>query len=57
MDKKTSQKDSPLFSIGDSVQTPKDFEKQVISRFGALANFERAWEEAIEFIEFLMLNN
>ncbi|HYB03260.1 MAG TPA: hypothetical protein VED17_02280 [Nitrososphaerales archaeon] len=29
------------------MQTPQDFEKQVVSRFGSRANFEKAWEEAL----------
>jgi hypothetical protein len=46
IDKEKSKKDLPIFSIGDSVQSPKDFEKQVISRFAGEENFETAWQEA-----------
>jgi hypothetical protein len=34
------------FTIGGETQTEKDFERQVIARFGGPANFERAWREA-----------
>src|SRR5438067_881742 len=50
IDRKGSKKNSPFFSIGDSVQGPKDFEKQVVSRFGGEANFEKAWEEALRVV-------
>jgi hypothetical protein len=35
-----------LFAIGDQSQTPADFEKGVISRFGTHENFRAAWDEA-----------
>jgi hypothetical protein len=38
------------FTIGGDVQTEKDFEKQIIERFGSAANFERAWSEAREIV-------
>ncbi len=50
-DKKASSRDAPYFSIGDSVQTPADFERQIISRFGNRANFERAWKEATDIVK------
>jgi hypothetical protein len=50
IDKEKSKKDLPIFSIGDSVQNPKDFEKQVISRFGGEENFDTAWQEALKVV-------
>jgi hypothetical protein len=49
-DKEASKENLPYFSIGDSVQTPKDFEKQIVSRFGSRANFEKAWDEALKIV-------
>jgi hypothetical protein len=34
------------YMIGNEVQTPEDFEKQIESRFGE--KFEEAWKEAVE---------
>ncbi len=34
------------FTIGGETQTEKDFEKQIVARFGGAENFERAWSEA-----------
>ena len=39
-----------LFAIGDQVQTPGDFERQVASRFGTKENFRAAWGEATRII-------
>ncbi|MCX8015106.1 MAG: hypothetical protein N2748_03725 [candidate division WOR-3 bacterium] len=38
-----------LFTIGDEVQTPEHFEKQVASRLGK--KFEKVWKEAIEICQ------
>ncbi|MEO0098757.1 MAG: hypothetical protein ABIK99_01135 [candidate division WOR-3 bacterium] len=38
-------KGEKLFTIGDAVQTPEDFARQVESRFGR--NFSKAWAEAV----------
>lgn len=51
IDRNTSSKDRPIFSIGDKTQTRKDFEKQIVSRFGTQANFEKAWEEALKIVQ------
>ncbi len=50
LDKESSKSHEPIFTIGGSVQTPKDFEKQIISRFGNRANFEKAWKEALAIV-------
>ncbi|MCD6083304.1 hypothetical protein DRJ00_07645 [Candidatus Aerophobetes bacterium] len=39
--------DKTYFLIGDRVQTPEDFSRQIESRFGE--NFEQAWEEAVNY--------
>jgi hypothetical protein len=41
----TSQRDS-YFIIGDTPQTPAEFDRQVIARFGTVAHFREAWAEA-----------
>jgi hypothetical protein len=40
-----------LFTIGDQDQTPQEFEKSVISRFGTKENFRAAWEEARKVVD------
>jgi len=50
IDEESSKANTPIFAIGDSVQTPKDFERQVIARFGGRENFEKAWKEAMTII-------
>jgi hypothetical protein len=50
VDKQSSNDRTLYFTIGELVQTPNDFEKQVVSRFGSHANFEKAWEEALKII-------
>lgn len=40
----------PLFTIGDQIQTPDRFERDVKSRFGTQANFLAAWEEATRIL-------
>jgi len=37
---------SVYFFIGDKIQTPEDFAKQIESRFGG--EFDKAWQEAVE---------
>jgi hypothetical protein len=39
--------DAPVFEIGSEAQTSKDFERQIVSRFGEESNFEQAWREAL----------
>ena len=39
------------FTIGSETQTEKDFERQIIARFGGAAHFEAAWKEAESVIE------
>jgi hypothetical protein len=39
------------FTIGGETQTPDDFRKQVVSRFGGAQNFDRAWKEALAIVE------
>lgn len=38
-----------FFLIGDDIQTPEDFEKQVEARFKG--KFEEAWKEALEIVK------
>lgn len=43
-------RDDLLFRIGDQTQTPQDFERQIIERFGTRRRFEAAWREAEEIV-------
>jgi hypothetical protein len=46
---KTKAKDGETyFTIGGQMQTAKDFERQITSRFGS--KFDRAWSEALELV-------
>jgi hypothetical protein len=38
------------FAIGDQAQTPGEFERAVVTRFGTPANFRSAWEEALRVV-------
>lgn len=40
----------PYFRIGGETQTEQDFERQIASRFGDRAHFEKAWAEAMEIV-------
>jgi len=43
-------KDGKLyFTIGNQIQTEKDFEKQIEKRFGN--NFKKAWKEAVKLVK------
>ena len=46
--KATKEDESPLFTIGDKIQTIEEFEKSIQIRFGS--TFEEAWSEAIEYV-------
>jgi hypothetical protein len=47
---KTQGKDGQThFTIGGQVQTEKDFEKQIASRFGE--KFNEAWKEAVDMVQ------
>jgi hypothetical protein len=47
---KTKGKDGETyFTIGGQMQTEKDFERQIASRFGG--KFDRAWNEALELVK------
>jgi hypothetical protein len=47
---KTQGKDGKTyFTIGGQVQTEKDFDRQIASRFGG--RFDRAWSEAVELVK------
>ncbi len=46
---KENDKGKSMFAIGEKAQTPNDFEKQVISRFGG--KFDAAWNEAMQIVE------
>nr|MDO8134254.1 hypothetical protein [Candidatus Njordarchaeum guaymaensis] len=47
---KTQGKDGQTyFTIGGQVQTEKDFERQIASRFGG--KFNEAWKEALELVK------
>lgn len=37
------------FLIGDKVQTPEDFAKQIEARFGE--RFDQAWQEAVKYCQ------
>jgi hypothetical protein len=41
--------DRKYFLIGDDLQTPEDFKKQIEDRFKG--KFEEAWKEAIEIVK------
>jgi hypothetical protein len=43
-------RDKPYFAIGGDTQTPEDFRRQIVSRFGDHSNFEKAWKEAKKII-------
>ena len=48
----TTGAEGPLyFTIGGTTQTEKEFEKQIINRFGGRKNFLQAWQEAVEVVE------
>jgi hypothetical protein len=51
IDKKESKKGAPMFEIGEKAQSPQDFEKQIVSRFGGESNFKKAWKEAMEIVK------
>jgi hypothetical protein len=38
------------FTIGGDTQTEKEFQHQIIARFGDAKNFERAWKEAVDIV-------
>ena len=42
-------KDKKFFVIGDEIQTPEEFKKQIESRFQG--KFEEAWKEALEIVK------
>jgi|UniRef100_A0A7C3YPF7 hypothetical protein len=42
-------KGKKLFTIGDTIQTPEDFDRQVASRFGR--HFGKAWQEAVKICQ------
>lgn len=44
----TPDTSDPLFVIGGETQTPKDFDKQVSSRFNG--RFDVAWEDALDYV-------
>ncbi len=48
--KKEGKEDLLYFSIGDKLQTPRDFERQIVSRFGSKSAFQKAWDEALDII-------
>ena len=39
-----------LFRIGESDQTPAEFERQIAARFGSKENFRAAWKEAVGIV-------
>jgi hypothetical protein len=47
--KASADGESPLFTIGDKIQTVEEFEKSIQSRFGSA--FEEAWDEALEYVK------
>jgi hypothetical protein len=38
-----------IFTIGNELQTPEAFKKQIESRFGG--KFKKAWEEALKIVK------
>ena len=50
LDEKSTKKE-PIFEIGGEAQTPEDFGKQIVSRFGSETNFRRAWNEALKIVK------
>lgn len=49
VDRESSTKSEPVFEIGDELQTAKDFERQIASRFGD--GFSEAWNEALDIMK------
>ncbi|MBI2845286.1 MAG: hypothetical protein HYX86_01935 [Chloroflexi bacterium] len=45
---KVEIKGKPIFTIGDELQTPERFEKQVASRFGK--QYQKAWKQAVKIV-------
>jgi hypothetical protein len=41
--------EKPMFVFGGKTQTPGDFDRQIVSRFGG--KFDQAWEEAMKIVE------
>lgn len=41
--------EKPMFIFGGKTQTPGDFDRQIVSRFGG--KFDQAWEEAMKIVE------
>ncbi len=39
------------YTIGGQEQTPGDFDKQIIHRFGSRENFQKYWESAIKYLQ------
>ena len=51
LDESSSEKNKPVFEIGDEPQTAKDFDRQIASRFGDKKNFTEAWSEAMKIVK------
>lgn len=45
---KVEIKGKPTFTIGDELQTPERFEKQVAGRFGE--QYQKAWKQAVKIV-------
>lgn len=39
------------FTIGDTVQTPRDFDRQIVEKIKSIVPFEMAWKTAIEYLK------
>ncbi|MEM2604348.1 MAG: hypothetical protein QW187_04420 [Candidatus Korarchaeum sp.] len=39
-----------LFVIGDDVQRPEDYDREVVERIGRVIPYERAWEAALKYL-------
>ncbi|MEM1985336.1 MAG: hypothetical protein QXQ24_01205 [Nitrososphaeria archaeon] len=39
------------FTIGDTVQTPKDFDRQIIQKIKPIIPFELAWDTALDYLK------
>lgn len=42
---------SGYFMMGDKEQTPKDFERNVVSKVEAVVPFEKVWKAAVEYVK------
>lgn len=44
------------FTIGDTVQTPKDFDHQIVQKIKSIVPFETAWNTALDYLQGFPIN-